>query len=80
MPDLPNTIPPVGKSGPGNTSINSAVVTSGFFINKCKAEITSPKWCGGIFVAIPTAIPVAPLTRRFGIRDGKTSGSRSVES
>ena len=31
----------------------------------------SPKLCGGMFVAIPTAMPEAPLTRRLGMRDGK---------
>jgi hypothetical protein len=30
---------------------------------------------GGILVAIPTAIPEAPFTRRFGILDGSTVGS-----
>ena len=31
-------------------------------------------------VAIPTAIPVVPLTRRFGKRLGRTEGSFSVSS
>ena len=39
------------------------------------APITSPRLCGGMFVAIPTAIPDEPLTSRFGNRDGSTSGS-----
>ena len=30
-----------------------------------------------MFVAIPTAMPVEPLTSRFGKRAGSTSGSRS---
>ena len=30
---------------------------------------------GGMLVAIPTAIPDEPLTRRFGNLEGKTSGS-----
>ena len=42
--------------------------------------MTSAKLCGGILVAIPTAIPVAPLTNKLGIRAGSTSGSCSVES
>jgi len=33
-----------------------------------------------MFVAIPTAIPLAPFKRRFGIFAGKTSGSFSVLS
>ena len=42
--------------------------------------MTSVKLCGGIFVAIPTAIPEAPFTKRLGKREGKTSGSLSVPS
>jgi len=30
------------------------------------ASIISPKLCGGMLVAIPTAIPPAPLTNKFG--------------
>ncbi len=41
-------------------------------------SITSPKLWGGILVANPTAIPKAPLTRRFGYFAGKTVGSFSV--
>ena len=37
--------------------------------------ITSVKLCGGIFVAIPTAIPIAPFTNILGNLDGKTTGS-----
>ena len=43
-------------------------------------SIISPKLCGGILVAIPTAIPPAPFTRRFGYWAGKISGSFSVSS
>ena len=39
------------------------------------ASIISERLCGGILVAIPTAIPDAPFTRRFGIRVGRTEGS-----
>jgi hypothetical protein len=39
------------------------------------ALITSVKLCGGMFVAIPTAMPFAPLTIRFGMRVGSTAGS-----
>ena len=41
---------------------------------------TSPRLCGGMLVAMPTAMPVAPLTRRFGIRAGSTTGSVFVPS
>lgn len=44
------------------------------------ALITSAKLCGGMLVAIPTAIPEAPFTNRFGKRAGKTVGSFSVSS
>ena len=36
---------------------------------------TSVRLCGRILVAIPTAIPDAPLTNRVGMRDGITVGS-----
>ncbi len=31
--------------------------------------------CGGMFVAMPTAMPDEPFTSRFGNRVGSTSGS-----
>ena len=36
--------------------------------------------CGGMLVAMPTAMPVAPLTSRFGMRAGSTTGSVLVPS
>ena len=42
--------------------------------------MTSLKLCGGILVAIPTAIPDVPLTSRLGYLDGRTVGSFSVSS
>ena len=36
---------------------------------------TSVKLCGGMCVAIPTAIPFAPFMRRFGATEGNTTGS-----
>ena len=50
------------------------------FYKAIVAFIISPKLCGGILVAIPTAIPPAPFTNIFGNCDGKTSGSFSVSS
>ena len=41
---------------------------------------TSLRLCGGIFVAIPTAIPEEPFTSKFGIFVGKTSGIFSLPS
>ena len=43
-------------------------------------SITSERLCGGILVAIPTAIPDAPLTSRLGILVGSTVGSFSESS
>ena len=39
------------------------------------ASIVSLRLCGGMLVAMPTAMPEAPLTSRFGKREGRTSGS-----
>ena len=44
------------------------------------ASITSFKLCGGILVAIPTAIPVEPLISKFGSLVGNTLGSISEPS
>ena len=42
--------------------------------------MTSPRLWGGMFVAMPTAMPVDPLTKRFGYLDGRTIGSLRVSS
>ena len=39
--------------------------------------MTSPRLCGGMLVAMPTAMPPAPLTSRLGNCAGRTDGSRS---
>ena len=39
------------------------------------ASMTSPRLWGGMFVAMPTAMPEDPLTSRFGKREGRTRGS-----
>jgi hypothetical protein len=44
------------------------------------ASTISLKLCGGILVAMPTAMPSDPLTSRFGNRAGSTDGSRSESS
>ena len=69
-------IAPVGKSGPFTCFIRSSTLASGLSISVTIAPITSVRLCGGMFVAMPTAIPALPLTRRFGKRAGSTSGSR----
>ena len=37
--------------------------------------MVSPRLCGGMLVAMPTAMPLEPLTSRFGKRAGRTCGS-----
>ena len=59
-------VPPVGKSGPGSIVISSSMVASGLSISMVVASMTSPRLCGGMLVAMPTAIPAEPLTSRFG--------------
>ena len=44
------------------------------------AFTTSIRLCGGILVAMPTAIPPEPFTNKFGNDDGRTFGSFSEES
>ena len=45
-----------------------------------KPLIISDKLCGGILVAIPTAIPSEPFTSSVGIAVGSTDGSFRVSS
>ena len=45
-----------------------------------KPLITSFRLWGGIFVAIPTAIPSEPFINKVGTAEGKTEGSFSVSS
>ena len=56
------------------------MVMSGFLLRFNTPSMTSVKLCGGMLVAIPTAIPDAPLTNKLGKRAGKTAGSLSVPS
>ncbi len=66
MPLRPMIRPPVGKSGPWMIWHSSSMVTSG--LSRCArhASMTSPRLCGGMFVAMPTAMPPAPLTEQVG--------------
>lgn len=73
-------VPPKGKSGPGIIFNNSKSLISGFFNIAIIPSITSIKLCGGIQVAIPTAIPDEPLINKFGILVGNTTGSNNVSS
>ena len=80
MPLRPTMMPRVGKSGPVTCCMRSESVASGFSSTQTQALMTSVRLCGGIFVAMPTAMPELPLTSRFGNRHGSTRGSRRVSS
>jgi hypothetical protein len=71
---------PVGKSGPGSFRMSWPRVASGCLISSIVASMTSERLCGGMLVAMPTAMPAEPLTSRFGKRAGSTCGSRSLAS
>ena len=73
-------VPPVGKSGPEMSLIKSSIDNLGLLIKLIHPFNTSFKLCGGIFVAMPTAIPEEPLTKRLGIFVGSTSGISSLPS
>jgi hypothetical protein len=46
--------------------IRSSIESAGLSISAAQASMTSPRLCGGMLVAMPTAMPPAPLTNRFG--------------
>ncbi len=48
---------------------------SGSSIVATTASMTSPMLWGGMFVAMPTAMPELPLMSRLGTREGSTTGS-----
>ncbi len=73
-------MPPVGKSGPLTTSISSMTSDSGLSMSIVMALQASPMLCGGMFVDMPTAMPLLPLIRRFGILFGSTIGSSVLPS
>ena len=76
IPARPIMIPPVGKSGPGTISSSSANVISGSRSRRISPLQISARLCGGMSVAIPTAMPIEPLTKRLGNFAGSTKGSR----
>ena len=80
IPSLPIIMPSVGKSGPLIIDNNSSSVTLSSSIILIIPFITSVKLWGGMFVAIPTAIPEDPLINSVGILDGRTVGSCNLSS
>ena len=75
LPEAPQISAPVGKSGPLTCFMRSSAFADGLSMSWTTASTTSDRRWGGMFVAIPTAIPADPLTSRFGKRDGRTDGS-----
>ncbi len=73
-------MPPVGRSGPGTNSISLSSVAVGCVISQRAAATTSPRLCGIMLVAMPTAMPEVPLTSRLGNAAGSTVGSCSEPS
>ena len=69
----------MGKSGPLTRSIrassSSSSVASKWSRYQATPAATSRRLCGGILVAMPTAIPSDPLMSRLGNRLGSTTGS-----
>ena len=61
--------------GAEGSSVFSSTVQSGLSMTIFMASMVSPKLWGGIFVAIPTAIPVEPFTSKLGKRQGRAVGS-----
>ena len=76
----PMMMPLVGKSGPVMCSMRSNKPASGLSSTQMQALMTSVRLCGGMFVAMPTAMPFEPFTKRFGKRLGSTFGSLRVSS
>ena len=69
----------------GDDSVIAAVSRSGLAgrgggANLAIASISSLTLCGGIDVAMPTAMPCAPLACKFGNAPGSTTGSRDCPS
>ena len=57
------------------SSVGLMTITSLLSINALIASTTSSKLCGGILVAIPTAIPSDPMRSKLGSLAGSTLGS-----
>ena len=55
-----------GSPGPGRTCTGRRRCSSGLSIRAIVASTISPRLWGGMLVAMPTAMPDAPLTSRFG--------------
>ena len=72
--------PPVGRSGPFTFLQSASIEVSGFSSRSRQASIASRRLCGGIDVAMPTAMPSLPFTSRLGNWAGTTTGSKCCPS
>src|SRR5690606_11672549 len=68
--------PGPGRPRAGTNRMSASRSASGCSMRCRAAATTSTRLWGGMFVAMPTAIPEAPLTSRFGSAAGSTSGWR----
>ena len=80
IPERPMMMPPVGKSGPGTMRIRSSSEIAGSAISASVASMISEGLWVGMLVAIPTAMPFAPLISRLGNEAGRTRGSSALSS
>ena len=69
-----------GEVGTLDVLEDEVEVGAGFVLGLCRAArwqalMTSVRLCGGMLVAMPTAMPELPLTMRLGMRAGRTVGS-----
>ncbi len=55
-------------------------VSPDFSVMASRPLMISVRLCGGMLVAMPTAMPEAPLTSRLGNEAGRTLGSSVVSS
>ena len=67
-----------GSPAPARTSAACGCARSGVSIRCSAASHSSAALCGGIEVAMPTAMPCAPLASRLGKAAGSTTGSSSL--
>ena len=72
--------PSVAKSGPLMCLVSWAMVRSGLSSRSMQAATTSRTLCDGMSVAMPTAMPEAPLSSTCGSREGSSFGSFIVPS
>ena len=60
--------------------MRSSTVACGLSSRAVRASQSSPRLCVGMLVAIPTAMPDEPLSRRFGTFVGRMAGSSRLPS